>query len=205
MGVICMGDLDYTGELPCVRCTFSPAENDGEYTVSPFLTSKSLARAAVLLLPDAKRFSVISEAERAADVQDACDFLDMSAVDYTVETLDGRPYGEAVLAAAKKGCDAVILSSKSTGGISIDLSEYETAVIAVGEGEPVRGALGTFCINTEAVSEAAADAIIAVIEGREPEESFESFYSFCISEGLSREFGADISAVCEDFSVVVTQ
>ncbi len=204
--VVCVGDdKEYKGKLPTVRCLLSESRDTGENTVAPFLSSKSLARSAVLLLPDACKFSVISEIEGAADVQDACDFLDLSGIDYTVETLDGRAYGDAVYSAAKKGCDVLLLISGDSGGAGFDLSDYKTAVIAMGEGEPVKGALGSFCIDTEKLAAAAAEMCVSVIEGKDTVPEAKSYYSFCISGEIAERFNVDIEAVSEDFSVVLVE
>lgn len=206
LGVILVGNAEYPKkELPTVRCKTAPSNTTEKNTVSPCLSSKSLARAAVLLLPNAGHFTVISEAAGAADVQDACDLLDLCGVDYTVEALDGRAYGDAVISAAEKGCDGLILPSTVPGGLSIELSEYETAVVAVGEGEPVRGALASFCIDTEKLAEASAQLFVSLIEGKEIQPYTESYYKLCISKKLSERFCVDLTAVSEDFNAVVVE
>ena len=193
--------------VPVVTVGFSPAEGDDRCSVFPVITPRELARAAVLLFPEAEDYTVISSDDGARDVQDACDLLDVSGVSYTVEALEERPYGNAVLSAAEKGCDVLILPSGDNGGAGIDLSPYGTAVVTVGRGEPVRGAAASFCIDTEAMARAAAELGVSLVEGEEAEVGCESFYSLCISEGTLSELEAraDIEAVSEDFKVVLVE
>ncbi|MBQ8915025.1 MAG: hypothetical protein IJ046_02475 [Clostridia bacterium] len=194
-----------SASVPVVLCDPS-GSLWGEDILAPGMSSGGLARAARLLLPAAESFAVITETEGGQDVQDACDHLDLCGVDYTVETLDGRTYGDAVISAAKKGCDVLLLPFGDVyAGGGIDLSGYGTAVISVGEGEPVRGCLATFCVDTEGLARFAAARAVDIAEGRECEEHMKSFYTLCISESLSKRFFVDIEAVREDFSVVLVE
>lgn len=173
-----------------------------EGVVSPSLTSGSLVRAAVLLFSGAESFTVLSCEEGAADVQDACDYLDRSGVNYTVCSLEGSVYGDAVLSAVKKGCDVLIVPFGDITPMKNELKKYGTAVVAVGEGEPVGGAVATFCIDTERLSRYTARLAVSRLTG-EDEPPLESFYKICIDTEAAKDFDVDIEALREDFFVTM--
>ncbi|MBQ4066157.1 MAG: hypothetical protein IJD22_00805 [Clostridia bacterium] len=188
-----------------LECSFDITEKGSETLVAPGLSSGRMARAALLLMPEAESFSIISEKAGGADVQDACDVLDMSGVSYTVETVEGKPYGDAVAKAAEGSCDALILPSEKLWSAAADLSEYETAIIAVGSGEPLRGALASFCIDGEKMAYEVASRVTALVEGEEAEPLRGGCYVLCVNLSIARELGADVEAASEDFSVVITE
>lgn len=207
-GIILSGcDVQTEYDVPLVVMRFDADGHSEGNVISPAVSPDSIARAAVLLFPEAEHYALISSAEGAADVQDACDCLDMCGVNYTVEALDGRAYGDAVFSAAKKGCDVLILPSGDEGGSGIDLAQYGTAVVAVGKGEPVRGAAASFCIDTEKMAKAASELCISLSEGKDLRQKEESYYALCISESAleSLPLTADMEAVSEDFKVVLVE
>ena len=184
-------------------CCVPDSYVEREGTVSPCLSSGSLARAAVLLFSHAESFTVLSQKEGAADVQDACDYLDTCGVSYTVCSLDGAVYGDAVLSAVKQGCDVLIVPFGDISPMKGELKKYGTAVVAVGEGEPVSGAVATFCIDTERLSRYMADLAVSRVTGREEEPCEESFYKVCIDMDGAEEHDVDIEALREDFCVAM--
>jgi len=76
IGVIAVGCEARVAEgVPYVRASFDMGEEPKENVIAPCLTSGNVARAALLLLPEASRFFVFSSEPGAADVQAACDKL----------------------------------------------------------------------------------------------------------------------------------
>lgn len=172
------------------------------------VSSKDLAKASMALLPKADRFAVMSDTKGALDVQDACDEFDRCGVDYRVEALsDGQPYGDAIINAAKKGYSAVLLPyfELSAGGIDVGDSKGETAIIAVGEGEPIKGALATFCIDAQALSCDTAELFEKVLSGEETDGIDGGYYRLCISESTEDYFETDREGAQKLFPVSVTE
>lgn len=172
------------------------------------VSSKELAKASMALLPEADRFAVMSDTKGALDVQDACDEFDRCGVDYRVEALSfGQPYGDAIINAAKKGYSAVLLPyfELSAGGIDIGESEVETAIIAVGEGEPVKGALATFCVDAQALAHDTAELFVKVLSGEATDGIDGGYYMLCISESVEKYFETDREGVEMLFPVTVTE
>ena len=182
-----------------VRCSFK-TNDSGENTLSPSLSSGTMARAATLLLPSAQHFTVLSREAGGADVQDACDYLDLCGVDYRAETL-----GEGALAEIMKrsASDAVLLPSAELSGRGVELFFEGCAAFAVGEGEAVRGALATFCIDTESLARDTALLAISQVTGEEVAIRTESYYILCLDRALCEKYSADVPAVSEDFKVVL--
>ncbi|MBQ4066329.1 MAG: hypothetical protein IJD22_01670 [Clostridia bacterium] len=200
-------------KVPMVYCIWEDTEKacqlDGAVGVRAVLSSRDLAEASMMLLPRATRFAVMSAEEGAADVQDACDEFDRCGVDYRVEALSyGQPYGDAIISAAKKGYSAVILPyfELSAGGVDMGESKGDTAIIAVGEGEPVKGALATFCVDAQALSSDTARLFERFLSGDGEARSIEGrYYRLCVSESVKECFDADVEGAGERFSVTVTE
>ncbi|MBE6588278.1 MAG: hypothetical protein E7647_07695 [Ruminococcaceae bacterium] len=206
IGVIAVGCEARVAEgVPYVRASFDMGEEPKENVIAPCLTSGNVARAALLLLPEASRFFVFSSEPGAADVQAACDVLDASGVDYTVETIGSGTLEEAVRKAEEKGSDALILPSDRLCGGGFEITGDSFPVFAVGEGEPVQGALASFCIDAQRMARDTSDIAVALLEGRETELRAESYYVLCISKCLAEKFTPDIEAVKEDFHVVIVE
>ena len=190
------------GDIPVVRCIPRGGIASRDADIYPFVGTKDIVRAAVLLLPSAQEFALISELNGAADVQDACDHLDLCGINYTVEVTDGRPLGDTVISAKEKGCDAVILPMHALDGINIEPLSISSAIIAVGEGEAVRGALASFCIDVELLAEHTAALAVSKVKKEAWSPDAESYYVICVSEKLSKDHTVDLSALREDFKVV---
>lgn len=201
------GDAD-----PLVYCVWEDFEKTDELCgavgIRACISSKDLAKVSLALLPNAGRFAVMSDTKGAIDVQDACDEFDRCNVDYRVEALsEGQPYGDAIIGAAKKGYSAVILPyfELSAGGIDIKSHSAETAIIAVGEGEPVKGALATFCVDAQALSLDTADLFETILSGVKSEGIEDGYYKVCISESVEKYFETDREEVGNLFPVTVTE
>lgn len=199
LGVVFVGFESCEADVPYVRCSFG-MNDSGENTLSPSLSSGTMARAATLLLPSAQHFTVLSRETGGADVQDACDYLDLCGVDYRAETL-----GEGALAEIMKrsASDAVLLPSAELSGRGVELFFEGCAAFAVGEGEAVRGALATFCIDTESLARDTAILAISQVTGEEIAIRTESYYILCLDRALCEKYSADVPAVSEDFKVVL--
>lgn len=161
--------------------------------IAPTVESSGLADAAMILIPDAEDFSIVSGVEGASDVQDACDLLDRTGMGYTVESLEGRIYSEVLLSCLESDTDALLLPSGALGHKSSSaytlpyIPESYVPVIAVGIGEPLRGALATFCIDSEIMSEALYSLINSEVYGNEAVYP-DNYYVLCIN----KERAADI-------------
>ncbi|MBQ3527843.1 MAG: hypothetical protein IJA52_04775 [Clostridia bacterium] len=155
--------------------------------IAPTIESASLADAAMILLPNAEDFSIISNAEGASDVQDACDLFDRTGMDYTVESLEGRIYGEVLLSCLESDTDALLLppgscGSKNSSAFSLPyIPESYVPVIAVGIEDPLNGALATFCIDPEPMAKALYSLINSEVYGY-PVSVPESFYVLFINK-----------------------
>ena len=202
-GVVFVGDCYATGyDVPTVRC-FLDNQKDavGENVICPRLLSGSIARAGVLLLPAARSFCVISDRSGAMDVQDACDVLDMSGVDYRVEVPDRGEVWTVMETSVKDGCDVILIPYVDPVGATLDMSSYGAAVIGIGDSEPVKGALASFCVDTERLCSDAAELCVCIMEEREFEGFGDSYYTLCVSEREAKRLSADIQGVSEDFFV----
>ena len=199
LGVVFVGADSEATDLPFVRCSFR-MNDSAENTLSPSISSGTMARAATLLLPSAQHFTVLSREAGGADVQDACDFFDLCGVDYRARTLE---VGEVAAVLSESGSDAVLLPSIELSGRGIELFSEGCAVFAVGEGEAVRGALATFCIDTERLARDTATLAVSAITGEESPLHTESYYILCLDRTLCEKYNADVPAVDEDFKVVL--
>jgi len=176
-------------DIPHVYCyTDGGGQADNKNTgIAPTVPPQSLADAAMVLLPAAEHFSVISSIEGGGDVQDACDLFDRMAKDYTVETLGGRIYGEVLLSCLESDTDALLLPAGALGNRNASafalpyIPESEIPVIAVGMGEPIKGALATFCIDSEAISKALLSLTESEVYGHAPTLP-DSYYVLCINK-----------------------
>ncbi len=191
------------GDFPSVRCTFDMNARGDENTLSPCLSSGEMARAATLLLADAQHFTVFSAEKGATDVQDACDVFDLCGVDYRAETLEEGEFAQCFSISEKWGSDALLLPSAELSGRGVELFGAECAVFAVGEGEPVRGALASFCIDTEKLARDTARLLVSRVTGEEVLMHTESYYILCLDRALCEKYSADITAASEDFKVVL--
>lgn len=189
-------------DVPSVRCDFK-MNVEAENTLSPCLSSGKIARAATLLLPDAEHFTVFFGEKGASDVQDACDFFDLCGIDYRARALESGEFAECLAEAQSSGSDAVILPSAKLSGSGIEIFGGDCPVLAVGEGETVKGAVATFCIDTEILARDTAKSMVSLINGEEPTLDTCGYYILCISRTLAEKYGADVTAVSEDFRVVV--
>lgn len=194
--------LSKSSNIPTISCIPEGGIASRKADVYPYMGTKDMARAAVLLLPSAEEFALISEENGAADVQDACDYFDMGGIDYTVEITDGRSLGDTVLSATDKGCDAVILPMHALEGLNVEPLSNSCAIIAIGEGEAVRGSLASFCIDVELLSRHTAALAVSKIENKEWIQKSESYYIVCISEKESKNHSIDPEALKENFKVV---
>ncbi len=155
--------------------------------IAPTLSSSALGDAAMILLPDARSFTLLSGSEGGSDVKDCCDLFDMAGADYTVEALEGRIYGEVLLSALESDCDAVILpagglGSKSSGAAALPyIPESPVPVIAQGHGAPIKGAFATFCVDSPSLGASLAALALGALYGEEAEYP-ESYFRLCISE-----------------------
>ncbi len=209
-GVLQVLEKEYDGPLVyCIWEDFKKAsELEGAVGIRAGLSSKDLAATSMALLPKAYRFAIMSIEEGALDVQDACDEFDKRGVDYTVEALSmGQPYGDAIISAANKGYSAMILPyfELCAGGIDRESHSDETAIIAVGEGEPVKGALGTFCVDAQLLSMDTAKLFEKLLSGDGAESIEGGYYNLCISESVEKYFETDREGAGEFFPVIITE
>lgn len=186
-------------DLPSVRCSFK-MNDSGKNTLAPALSSGTMARAATLLLPSAQHFTVLSHEAGGADVQAACDHFDLCGVDYRAEALES---GDLATALENSVSDALLLPSFEVSGRGVELFFEGCAAFAVGEGEAVRGALATFCIDTESLARDTAHLAISQVTGEEVAIRTESYYILCLDRALCEKYSADVPAVSEDFKVVL--
>ena len=198
-GVVFAGVESEEAEVPWVRYSFR-MNDSGENTLAPSISSGTMARAATLLLPKAQHFTVLSREAGGADVQAACDFFDLCGVDYRARTVE---VGEVAAVLSESGSDAVLLPSTELSGRGIELFSEKSAVFAVGEGEAVRGALATFCIDTERLARDTATLAASMVEGEKSPLHTESYYIMCLNRTLCEKYNADVPAVDEDFKVVL--
>ena len=198
-GVVFVGVDSEEADVPLVRCSFQ-MNDSGENTVAPSLSSGSMARAATLLLPKAQHFTVLFGDAGAADVQDACDFFDLCGVDYRAEALES---GGLYAALEKSVSDVILLPSRELSGRGIELFSEGCAIFAVGEGEAVRGAIATFSIDTEKLARDTAILAVSQATGEKAILHSESYYILCLDRTLCEKYNADITAVSEDFRVVI--
>ncbi len=196
-------DSGELSDVTSVGCDFDMKSRGDEDMLSPYLSSGSMARAATLLLPEAEHFTVFSGEQGAADVQDACDVFDLCGVDYRAETLEMGEFTRLVSVSEKWGSDALLLPSAELSGRGVELFGGDCAVFAVGEGEPVKGALASFCIDTENLARDTARLLVSRATGEEALLHRESYYILCLDRALCEKYGADITAVSEDFRVIV--
>ena len=204
--------LEIEVESPVVYCTWEGSFPDtGEYEtagIKAHLSSRDIILTSLSLLPSAESIAIISSEEGASKVQDGCDALDVMGFDYTVEALSaGQPYGDAAITAAKKGYSIVILPcfDLSAGGIDLGEEKKDTAVISVGEGEPVKGALATFCLDVQRLSMDAAKICRDILQTGEAESIEGGYYKICISESISAYFEVDTEAALDYFPLVITE
>lgn len=183
-----MSDASPDNGIPHIYClTDGGGEIDSKKGISPTLDSAALADCAMVLLPEAENFSVISSKEGGSDVQSACDLLDRTGKNYTVESLDGRIYGEVLLSCLESDTDALILPAGAAGNKNASaaalpyIPESDVPVIAVGTGEPIKGALATFCIDSSAMSEALYSLVISEVYGTDATLP-DSYYVLCINK-----------------------
>lgn len=201
-GAIFVGVDGAEWDVPTVTCSLK-MNTATENTLSPCLSSGRIARAATLLLPDAGHFTVFFDEGRGSDVQDACDFFDLCGIDYMARALELGEFAKCLAEVKVSGSDAVILPSAELSGKGIEIYGTDCPVFAVGEGETVKGAVATFCIDTEALARDSAKNMVSLIKGEEPSADVGGYYILCISRTLAEKYGADIPAVSEDFRVVV--
>lgn len=190
---------DSSAGIFCYSRVTDPRAAEMEGAVCPYLSSGSIARAAMLLLPNAQHFFIISRAEGAADVQAACDIFDAAGVDYTVELLGDRSAGEAVLSSAKRGADAVILPFFAPDAGAMSPSELGTGLITVGLDGAVEGALATFCPDIEAIAKRAADEAALAVNGEGAVKRNESLVCIRIDPRIAEALSADVTAAEEDY------
>ncbi|MBR6676293.1 MAG: hypothetical protein IKL24_03070 [Clostridia bacterium] len=195
-------------DIPFVYCSATLTDPDtaadkGE--VVPYLSSGRMARAAMLLLPDATHFFILSRADGAVDVQSACDIFDASGVDYTVEVLGERTVRDAVISFSKKGADGIIVPFCSPDLDGISLAESGTGLITVGENSIVNGSLATFCPDTEALSYLAASKVLDTVYERADELKLPDTVKLLIDPSVADALSADIFAVKEDYEVYLTE
>ena len=190
-------------EVPSARCSFEINGETDESTLSPCISSGTMARAATLLLPKAKHFTVFFEEEGGRDVQEACDVFDLCGVDYRAERVEMGEFSQCFSMPAKWGSDAVLLPSSRLSGEGVEIYAQDCAVFAVGEGETVRGALATFCIDTESLATDTARLAISKLTKKDPSLRSENYYILCLNRTLCERYEADVTAVSEDFSVIM--
>lgn len=186
---------------PWVCCSFDTEGEALENTLAPCLSSGAMARAATLLLPDARHFTVLSEKEGGRDVQDACDVFDLCGIDYRAERVESGGLAQCIATVDECGSDAVLIPSRRISSLAV--YSNDCPVFAAGEGEPVRGAFATFCVDTELLARDTARLAISRVTGEDISLRTDSYYILCIDRALCEKYNADIAAASEDFKVLL--
>ncbi|MBE6714795.1 MAG: hypothetical protein E7575_05875 [Ruminococcaceae bacterium] len=197
--------------LPCLYCIVdnSPYRPERELSgICPVISVTDMVKASVTLFGSDKCFSIISFERGAVDVQDACDYLDEAAVDYTVEALGDRGVESGIASAKEKGCDVIIISDGDSIREPISADTGLKTVIR-GRGSGALGASLAFSLDTAKIARTMASLCDEMMRGTDSSASREDdggYYILFINRAV-RETLSDsaVGITSESYDIVITE